>query len=114
MDFDAEALAKAALAARKAAYAPYSHYPVGAALLTTSGKIFTGCNVENISFGLTMCAEQSALGAAISAGERHFLAIAVAADSAAGVFPCGRCRQTLAEFHDDMKVLSVMLDGRFT
>jgi cytidine deaminase len=111
---DEAALVGSALSVRRQAYAPYSHYPVGAALLSKSGKIFTGCNVENISFGLTICAEQAAISAAVAAGEREFAAIAVAADSKTGVLPCGRCRQTLAEFGDRIMVYSCTLDGKFT
>lgn len=84
--------------ARERAYAPYSKFAVGAALLTADGQIFGGCNVENISYGLTNCAERVAIGAAIAAGKREFLAVAVVADTGVPISPCGACRQVLAEF----------------
>ncbi len=89
--------------ARKKAYAPYSHYLVGAALLTASGKVYTGCNVENASYGLSICAERTAVVKAVSDGQRQFVAIAVANEN--GGTPCGACRQVLAEFSPDMRVL---------
>ena len=100
-----------AIAARTAAYAPYSHFAVGAALETRSGNVFTGCNVENLSFGLTCCAERNAVFAAIVAGEREFVRIVIVADSQEPVTPCGACRQVLAEFTDDLEVRSVNLQG---
>ncbi len=86
------------------AYAPYSKFHVGAALLAKSGDFFTGVNVENSSFGLTICAERIALGAAVTAGEREFDAIAIATPG--GHMPCGACRQMLAEF-GDMQILAI-------
>jgi cytidine deaminase len=86
--------------ARDQAYAPYSRFAVGAALLATDGRIFTGCNVENLSYGLTICAERVAIGAAIAAGARDFLALAVVADTDVPISPCGACRQVLSEFGD--------------
>ncbi len=81
---------------RERAYAPYSRYHVGAALLSTSGKMYTGCNVENASYGLTVCAERNAIFKAISEGEREFVALAVV--TANGGSPCGACRQVIFEF----------------
>ncbi len=83
---------------RERAYAPYSNYRVGAAVLTPLGKIYTGCNVENASYGLTVCAERNAIFKAISEGEREFVAVAVV--TANGGSPCGACRQVLYEFMD--------------
>ncbi len=95
---DLQKLSEAALEARKNAYAPYSKFCVGAAVLTESGKIYTGCNIENASYGLTCCAERNAVFAAVGAGERRFKALYVAAEGSAPVAPCGACRQVIAEF----------------
>ena len=92
-------LLAAAKAAQRRAHAPYSQFRVGAALLTKSGQIYTGCNVENASYGLTICAERVAVTKAVSEGHRQFQAIAVIAPSKA-LSPCGACRQFLAEFGD--------------
>jgi len=92
-------LLTAAKAAQKQAHAPYSKFRVGAALLTKSGKIYTGCNVENASYGLTICAERVAITKAVSEGQRKFTAIACVAPSS-NLSPCGACRQFLAEFGD--------------
>jgi cytidine deaminase len=99
---DQELIALAAQA-RQQAYAPYSHYAVGAALLAASGRVYMGCNVENAVYSLTLCAERVALFKAVSEGEREFVAIAVV--TANGGSPCGSCRQVLAEFGLDMRVL---------
>lgn len=103
------ALIKAASEVRQQAYAPYSHYQVGAALLMEDGTIVTGVNVENSSYGLTMCAERTAVGKAIAAGYRQLLAVAVATDNAGS--PCGACRQVLTEFAGDVPVYLVDKDG---
>lgn len=95
---DAKELMKMAIEARQNAYAPYSHFAVGAALLAESGKVYTGCNIENASYGLTCCAERNAIFAAVGAGERRFKMLAVAAASSEPVAPCGACRQVIAEF----------------
>lgn len=91
-----ETLIKTAIEARKWAYAPYSNYSVGAALLTTSGRIYDGVNVENAAYPTTICAERVAVFKAVSEGERNFQAIAVVTEN--GGSPCGSCRQVLAEF----------------
>jgi cytidine deaminase len=93
-----EQLIPAAEAARDNAYAPYSRYQVGAALVTADGRIFSGCNVENASFGLSLCAERNAVAAAVAAGAREFRALAVVTDSSPPAAPCGACRQVLSEF----------------
>ena len=105
-------LEKAARKVRERAYAPYSNFQVGAVLESTSGKIFTGCNVENISYGLTICAERNAVFAAVAAGVRSFRRIVVVADSKEPVTPCGACRQVLSEFSENMEIVSVNLQSK--
>ncbi|WP_177560548.1 cytidine deaminase [uncultured Phascolarctobacterium sp.] len=99
-------LLAAALAARENAYAPYSKFKVGAAVETADGHIFTGCNVENASYGLTCCAERNAVFAAIGSGARSFKALCVVADTEEPVAPCGACRQVLAEFPFEKIILA--------
>lgn len=108
----AQVLVGRAMDARCLAYVPYSDFPVGAALLTRSGKIYTGCNVENASYGLTVCAERVAIWKAISEGETEFEALAVVTNI--GGSPCGACRQVMAEFAPDMPVLIADLKGQAT
>lgn len=91
--------------AQKHAYVPYSHYRVGAALLAADGKVYIGCNIENASYGLTICAERTALFKAISEGERDFAAMAVIVDGDTMATPCGACRQVLAEFAPTMRCI---------
>ena len=98
-------LVQSALEAQKRAYCPFSNFPVGAALKTASGRIYQGVNVENASFGLTICAERVAAGSAIANGETEFVAIAVV--SRTRVSPCGACRQFLAEFNPSLPIVMV-------
>lgn len=102
-----EMLIASAWTAHARAYAPYSSFGVGAALLTMSGEIFMGCNVENLSLGLTMCAERVAVGTAVAQGEKQFELLVVASDSQEPVVPCGACRQVLAEFNPGLRIISV-------
>ena len=101
-----ENLVLAAWRARDAAHAPYSKFAVGATLLAVDGRVFSGCNVENLSYGLTMCAERVAIGAAIAAGAREFREVVVVADTAVPISPCGACRQVLAEFGVPVAVIA--------
>jgi cytidine deaminase len=107
---DVEHLLAAARAARSRAYAPYSGYAVGAAILTKGGALFAGCNVENATFGATICAERSAIAAMVAAGERAPIACVVVTAGPKAGSPCGICRQVLAEFARDMKVVLVAED----
>ncbi len=108
---DAE-LIEHAVTARALAYAPYSDFAVGAALLVADGRIFTGCNIENASYGLAMCAERVALFKAVSEGIRGFSRIALVADTESPISPCGACRQVLWEFAPDLMVVSANLKGQ--
>lgn len=105
-------LSDAALAARLHAHAPYSRFQVGAALEAADGRIFSGCNIENATYGLTVCAERVAVFKAISEGARKFQRIAVAADTDVLTPPCGACRQILWEFCGDIEVVLTNLNGK--
>jgi cytidine deaminase len=107
-----EPLVSAARAARDASYSPYSEFAVGAAVLTADGSIFHGCNLENRSYGLTLCAERAAFAAAVAAGHRDFAAVVVVADATPPATPCGLCRETMAEFcGPELPVLLCNLNG---
>lgn len=108
---DIDALLAAARAAAANAYAPYSHFGVGAALLTSSGRVYTGVNVENATYGATVCAERNAVGAAATAGEREIVACAVYVESDVLATPCGICRQVLAELGSDAIVVCSNRNG---
>ncbi len=108
-DATRDKLVAAALAAREFAYVPYSHYAVGAALLGGDGRIYTGCNVENASYGLSNCAERTAVFKMVSEGVREILAVVVSTANAGS--PCGACRQVLTEFAGDVPVWLVDEDG---
>lgn len=111
-DHSDEDLARAAVAALEHAYSPYSNVRIGAALEGHDGRVFTGCNVENASFGLTVCAERTALFSAVAAGLRNFRTIVIATDQATAWMPCGACRQTLHEFAPALRVLVQGADGK--
>ena len=106
-----ERLLAAAHEAAHSAYAPYSNFPVGAAALVADGSVVVGCNVENASYGLTVCAERAAVFAAVAAGHREVLAVAVCAPRLRGVTPCGACRQVLNEFKPAAEDLLLVLEG---
>ena len=111
MDAQFDDLIRSALKVRLQAYAPYSKFAVGAAVQCKSGALFAGSNIENISYGLAICAERIAIGSAVAAGEREFVAIAVVADTIEPIVPCGACRQFLAEFCPDLIIVSATLGG---
>jgi cytidine deaminase len=106
-----EMLVQMAADVRIKAYAPYSNFKVGAALRVVTGEVFTGCNVENVSYGLTICAERVAVGSAVQAGATEFDQLAIVSDSAEPVVPCGACRQVLAEFCPDLAIISRTVSG---
>lgn len=105
-------LTEIAKKARTNAYAPYSGFKVGAAILTASGKVFIGANVENASFGLTICAERAAVAAAICAGNTDLRLMAIATDSNEPTVPCGACRQVLAEFNPSLEIVAFTTSGK--
>lgn len=106
-----DALKRSAMEARGKAYAPYSGFSVGAAIRTGSGEVFIGCNVENASYGATICAERAALAAAVAAGERELVALAIASDAHAPIPPCGICRQCLGELGTNLPIRSYAGDA---
>lgn len=113
-DMDSRELVKTAIDIKEKAYAPYSRFKVGAALVTTSGRLYTGVNIENASFGATNCAERTAIFKAVSEGETKIKAIAIASDSDDFVYPCGICRQVIAEFaSDDIIIICSKNNGDF-
>ena len=108
-----QALVDLAFTMLERSYVPYSHFPVGAALLCADGTVFTGCNVENAAYGPTICAERTALVKAVSEGYREFTKLAVVGNSEDYCWPCGLCRQMLCEFAPDLTVLVGRKDGNF-
>lgn len=108
-----EKLVQKALEARGKAYAPYSEFKVGAAVLSKDNQIFTGCNVENASYGLSNCAERTAIFKAVSEGVREFTAIAIVCGTDNYCSPCGACRQVITEFGDDIKVIMANVKGEY-
>jgi cytidine deaminase len=107
-----EQLIQRARDAQKHAYAPYSRFTVGAALLAEDGRIFSGCNVENSTFGATICAERTAVFTAVCHGARQFMKIAIVSDDDEPVMPCGSCRTVLFEFSPDIEIIAVGSSGR--
>ena len=108
---DYNILMEKAIEVSKNAYIPYSKFPVGACVLTENEKIYTGCNFENASFGLTICAERNAIGSAIADGERKIKAIAIYSPNTDNCYPCGACRQVLYEFKSDNGIEIVLKEG---
>ncbi len=112
MQYTDQQLVTQAIAVAGRAYAPYSRFHVGAVLVGRDGRTFAGCNVENISFGLTICAERNAVFAAVAAGCREFAKIVIVADTEVPASPCGACRQVLAEFEPDLEVVLSTFRGK--
>lgn len=110
---ESKMLVQLAAEAMENAYAPYSNFRVGAALLTKNGKVYTGCNIENASYGATNCAERTAIFKAVSEGEREFEAIAIIADTDKFAYPCGICRQVMLEFSRDLKLYVSNRNGEY-
>ena len=104
MNIDYELLMNKAKEASQSSYSPFSRFAVGASVITSSGKIYQGCNVENSSFGLTICAERCAIFKAVSEGEREILAVAIYSPNTDSCYPCGACRQVLYEFQGDNEI----------
>ena len=111
MTIDFEQLMNRAKEASKTSYSPFSRFAVGAAVLASSGKIYEGCNVENSSFGLTICAERCAIFKAVSEGEREILAVAIYSPNSDNCYPCGACRQVMYEFQGDDEEISVVTEN---
>lgn len=112
MSEDSESLIETAKRARAQSVAPFSNFQVGAALKTADGKVYTGCNVESASYGLTVCAERVAIWKALSEGERHFTDLAVVADTETLTPPCGTCRQIIWEFARNARIVFANLEGK--
>ncbi|HQF41979.1 MAG TPA: cytidine deaminase [Ignavibacteriaceae bacterium] len=110
---DNNTLIQKAVEAKKNAHPPYSNFHVGAALLTEDDKIYTGCNVENSTFGLTLCAERTAIFKAMSEGERKFKAIAIASDSPDYITPCGACRQIISDHCGEIDIICTNAKGEY-
>ncbi len=111
MNIDFQELMNNAKDAAKNSYSPFSRFAVGAAVITPSGKIYKGCNVENSSFGLTNCAERTAIFKAVSEGEREILAVAIYSPNSDSCYPCGACRQVLYEFQGDYYEIDVVTEN---
>jgi cytidine deaminase len=112
MNIDFQELMNNAKEAAKNSYSPFSRFAVGAAVITPSGKIYKGCNVENSSFGLTNCAERTAIFKAVSEGEREIRAVAIYSPNADSCYPCGACRQVMVELAPQMEVLLINQEGK--
>ena len=109
--YDYNLLMESAKEASKMSYSPFSRFAVGASVLAKSGKIYTGCNVENSSFGMTICAERCAIFKAVSEGEREILAVAIYSPNADNCYPCGACRQVMSEFESSDAELEVITEN---